>query len=232
MSPPTARERLWYLARFNLLAAMPPEEMAVFNREVKDTRYKRGETIYLPGDQSDAVYFVKMGRVKLSHRDRSGKKMTIRVCGLGKPFGVMAAMGEEARPFEATALDDVWLCWVERERFARFAEFHPQIALRIAKIVGLHRQELENRLADLLFLDVRARLARTLLKLAEKYGRKVDDGIQVQVRVTHRDIAELIDSTRETTTAELNRLNREGIVTRRRGKFVIRNPDKLQLLTE
>ena len=62
MSPPMDRERLWYLARFNLLAAMPPEEMAVFNREVKDTRYKRGETIYLPGDTSDVVYFMKMER--------------------------------------------------------------------------------------------------------------------------------------------------------------------------
>ena len=59
------KERIWYLARFNILAAMNPEEMAVFNPEVKDTKYKRGEMIYLPGDPSDAVYFVKKGRVKL-----------------------------------------------------------------------------------------------------------------------------------------------------------------------
>ena len=109
------RERTWCLARFNILAAMDPEEMEMFNREVKDTQYKRGETIFLPGDPSDAVYFVKMGRVKLSHRDKSGKSVTIRVCEPGEPFGEMAAMGQEVRQLEATALDDVWLCWAERE---------------------------------------------------------------------------------------------------------------------
>jgi len=98
--------------------------------KVKDTKYKRGETIYLPGDPSDAVYFVKKGRVKLSHRDKSGKSLTIRMCYPEEPFGEMAAMGDELRPLPATALNDIWLCWVGRERFARFAETHPQITLR------------------------------------------------------------------------------------------------------
>lgn len=222
------RERLWYLARFNLLEAMGPDEMATFNRAVKDTKYKRGEMIYLPGDPSDAVYFVKMGRVKLSHRDKSGKSLTIRVCNPGEPFGEMAAMGEELRPLEATALDDVWLCWVGRASFVRFTQTHPGIALRIAKLIGLHRQELENRLADLLFLDVPTRLARTLIKLATQHGREVEGGIQLQIRMTHRDLAELIGATRETTTAVLNRLQHEGSVIRRLGKLVITDLAKLQ----
>jgi len=226
------RERTWYLARFNILAAMNPEEMAMFNREVKDTKYNCGETIYLPGDPSDAVYFVKKGRVKLSHRDKSGKSVTIRVCEPGEPFGEMAAMGEESRSLQATALDDVWLCWVGRERFVRFAETHPQITLRIAKLIGLHRRELENRLEEMLFLDVPTRLARTLVKLADQHGRKLDDGIQVQIRITHRELAELIGATRETTTAALNRLKREGIVTRKLGKLLITSPKRLQLLSE
>lgn len=226
------KERLWCLARFNLLAAMNSEEMAMFNRDVKDTKYKRGETIYLPGDPSDAVYFVKMGRVKLSHRDKGGKSVTIRVCEPGEPFGEMAAIGQGVRHLEATALDDVWLCWVGRERFTRFAEAHPQIALRIAKFIGLHRQELENRLEDLLFLDVQTRLALTLLKLADKHGHKVGNAIQLKIRITHRELGELIGATRETTTAELNRLKRDGIVIRRLGKLVIISPEKLRQLSE
>ncbi len=133
---------------------------------------------------------------------------------------------------EATALNDVWLCWMGRERFTRFAEAHPQIALQIAKLMGLHKQELENRLEELLFLDVPTRLARTLLKLAEKHRRKLDDGIQVQIRITHRELAELIGTTRETTTAALSRLKREGIVTRKLGKLLIASPKRLQLLSE
>ena len=225
-------ERLWYLARFNILASMKPDEMAMLNREVKDTKYKRGETIYLPGDPSDAVYFVKKGRVKLSHRDKSGKSITIRVCEPGEPFGEMAAMGEYVRPLEATALDDVWLCWMGRERFARFAEAHPQIVLQIAKLIGLHRQELENRLEELLFLDVPTRLARTLNKLADKHGREMGNAIQLKIRITHRELADLIGATRETTTAALNRLQREGVVTRKLGKLLITSPEKLQQLAE
>ena len=105
--------------------------------------------------------------MKLSYRDKSGKSLTIRICSPGEPFGEMAAMGEEVRPLQATALDDIWLCWVGRERFARFAEAHPQITLRIAKMIGLPPQEVENRVEALLFLDVPTRLSRPLVKLAD-----------------------------------------------------------------
>jgi len=204
----------------------------MFNREVKDTQYKRGETIFLPGDPSDAVYFVKMGRVKLSHRDKSGKSVTIRVCEPGEPFGEMAAMGEESRSLQATALDDVWLCWVGRERFVRFAETHPQITLRIAKLIGLHRRELENRLEEMLFLDVPTRLARTLVKLADQHGREVEGGVQLRIRITHRELGDLIGATRETTTATMNRFQRDGIVGRERGKLLIAAPERLQELAK
>ena len=98
------------------------------------------------------------------------------------------------------------------------------------KMIGLRRQEVENRLEELLFLDVPTRLARTLVKLADKHGREVGGKIQLQVRFTHRELGDLIGATRETTTAALNRLQRDGIVTRKLGKLLITAPERLREL--
>ena len=119
---------------------------------------------------------------------------------------------------------------MHRDEFLRFVDTHPGIALRVAKLIGRRRLELENRLQELMFKDVPTRLARTLLRIASQYGREVDGKIQVQVRITHHDLGELIGATRETTTAALNRFKRDGIAERVRGRILITAPKKLRHL--
>ena len=83
-----------------------------------------------------------------------------------------------------------------------------------------------------MFLDVPTRLARTLVKLADQHGREVEGGVQLRIRITHRELGDLIGATRETTTATMNRFQRDGLVGRKQGKLLIAAPERLQKLAK
>jgi len=221
-------EGLWCLEQIDLFRRLPPRERVKLRRLGKRVRYRRGETIYLPGDPSDTIFFLRKGRVKLAYLDESGKRLTLMICGRGEPFGEMALAGEERRTLIAEALENVELCAVSKDELLRFAEENPGLSLRITKLVGLRFLEIENRLEDLIFKDVPTRLARLLIKLGNQYGTPADGGTRIDLKITHQDLAELIGSTRETTSAALGDFEQEGLIEKSRNRIVLKDLEGLK----
>ena len=80
-------------------------------------------------------------------------------------------------------------------------------------IVAQRRNEVEQRLEDIVFKTVSERLAGLILTLGSKFGEDVKGGKKINLKLIHYDIANLIGSTRETTTAVLNEFKKEGLIT-------------------
>jgi hypothetical protein len=88
----------------------------------------------------------------------------------------------------------------------KLMEEHPGVGIGITKLIGLRRRRLERRLRSLLFRSNRERLVLALLDLAEQYGYPTGDGIQLRVKLSHQDLANMIGSTRESVTIALGEL--------------------------
>jgi len=221
-------EGLWCLEHIDLFRRLPSRERVRLRHLGRTVKYRRGETIYLPGDPSDTIFFLRKGRVKLAYLDESGKRLTLMICGRGEPFGEMALAGEEQRTLIAEALENVELCAVSKEELLRFAEETPSLSLRITKLVGLRFLEIENRLEDLIFKDVHTRLARLLVKLGDRYGVPDDGGVRIDIKITHQDIAELIGSARETTSVALGEFQQEGLIEKSRSRIFLKDLEGLK----
>jgi len=222
----------WCLLNVNLFHQLDRDQMGVLKRWVKTVRYRKGEIIFLPGDPSDFVYFLHAGRVKLAYLDESGKRLTLSICRVGELFGEMALMGEKRRRLIAEALEDVELCIVSSEDLLRFAEDHQDLSIHLTRAIGSRMRELESRLQDLIFKDVPTRLARLLVRLSEEYGCPLEHGTLLDVKFTHRDMADLIGSTRETTTVTLNAFSRRGLLSKLKGKLVIEDEQGLRQVAQ
>ncbi len=227
------QQPFWCLNNVNLFRHLTPDEMGTLHRWVKTIRYRKGETIFFPGDPSDFVYFLHHGRVKLSYLDDSGKRFTATICKQGELFGEMALLGEQRRRLIAEALEDIALCIVSSRDMIEFMSEYPDLTLRITKQLGTRMASLENRLEDMVFKDVPTRLARLLLRLSEEHGEETEDGcVLLNTRLTHRDLADLIGSTRETTTATLSRFAKQGLVRKRSQQLLLCDLDRLAHLAE
>lgn len=220
--------QFWCLLNVNLFHHLNPDELNELKRWVKSIFYRKGETIFLPGDPSDYVYFLHKGRVKLAYLDESGKRLTLSICRVGELFGEMALLGEKRRRLIAEALEDVELCIVSSDDLLRFADNNQDLSIQLTRAIGSRMRDLENRLQDLIFKDVPTRLARLLYRLMDDYGIPHEKGTMLDVKLTHRDLADLIGSTRETTTATLNVLVKQGLVAKVKSRMVLPDTEKLK----
>ena len=191
--------------------------------------YDKKDLIYLPGDVSDQVYLLKEGRVKISKLSEDGREITLVILEPGEIFGESALINDkETRSTVAEALENAYLCVISRKDFEEFINDKPELALSVTKLIGFRRRQIENMLEDLVFRGVHERLAILLLRLAERHGKEVDGKNLIDISLTHYDYANLIGSTRETTTACLNDFKREGLIEFQKRKVVIINEKGLR----
>lgn len=215
------QKNLWCVLSVNLFEGLSPKDMEELSQHTKNYRYRRGETIYFPGDPASTVYFLKRGRVKLVYLDESGRKLTLAICGPGQPFGELDLEGKAQHRLMAQALTDVELCVISRGALLEFASRRPHLSLRLTKWVDQQLRETQVRLEELLFKDVPTRLARVLLRLAEEHGAETPEGLLIDLPLTHQDLAELIGATRETTSLTLSQFAKEGLLLRRRRRYIL-----------
>lgn len=221
-------DKVWYLKRINIFSGMSDGEMEMVSQVSFMKKYSKKEPIYLQGDRGEQVYLLKSGRVKISKLSAEGKELILTMLGPGEVFGEMVLIDDSPTGTIAEAMEETHICVINRRDFEALLTQKPELALRITKLIGLRRRELETKIEDLIFRDVHSRLAHLLLLLTEEHGVKKDRGILVDIKLTHYEIASLIGSTRETTTFCLNDFKKEGLIDFDRRKILILNETELR----
>ena len=188
----------------------------------KPENYKAGETIYVPDKIGDSFYFIREGRVKISYLDPSGRRLTLAILKAGDFFGEMAFV-DWYRALEARALEDSIILAIDCRRFWSAAKGKPDAMLKLVVLFLRRIQRAQQRLKELAFNDLEACLARTLLRLSREHGRRADGDIQIELRLTHQELSELVGSSRESATVALNRLEREGLLEKRGFSVIIKD---------
>lgn len=225
--------KLWFLKRINLFRCLDEGELERVGRIAQHRQLRRRELVFGPEDPGDAIYLLKAGRVKLSRFDESGKEITLAILEEGEFFGEEALQGDGPRQSCAEALDDAFLCRIERAQFEELMADNPELSLEVARQLSERLLGTQDRLEDLAFHDVPRRLAHALLGLAERHGEAREDGsVRLKLRLTHQELASLVASTRETTTSLLSRFRRDGLVETEGRWLRILDPDGLRRLAE
>lgn len=225
-------DKIWHLKRFNFFTCLSEGDRESFSKVIIEKRYKKKEMIFLPGEKGDKVYMLKAGVVKLSKYSEGGKEIIMSMVNPGEIFGELALIANTTREFVAEAMMDSYVCIATREDFLQYMHRYPEVSMQITKIIGLKFKTLGQKVEDLVFKNVYQRLALLLLDLLENYGYQKNDKNYLYVKLTHYDIASLIGSTRETTTACLNDFKREGLIDFDGRRIVILNPDGLKKRSE
>lgn len=210
--PATTQNKLWYLKHIRLFDGISPSEMQEMERITRMEEVKKRQPFYLPGDPSSSVYLLKRGRVKLANTAASGKEVTFEILEPGEVFGELEVLEGLPRETAAEALDDTMICVIRREDFDKYLEMHPNITVKLTKLIGLRLRRIQSRIEDLVFRDVPARLAHLLLELSKSDGVKNQQGIRLKAKLTHQEMSNLIGCSRETVSTTLGQFRDDGLV--------------------
>jgi CRP/FNR family cyclic AMP-dependent transcriptional regulator len=220
-------DSFWYIKNCNLFSQLSASDIAELESQSRMRKLKRGEPVYLPHEQADGVILVAQGRVKICHATPDGKQSILGFIDAGEIFGELSLLGSERRDEYVEATEKTTLVLLPKQALQQIIRKYSDIVLGVTKLIGMRRQRVEKRLRNLLFRSNRERVIHLLLELCEKYGERSEEGISLNIRLSHQEMACIIGSTRETVTVVLGQLQKERLLKISRRRVVITNLDRL-----
>lgn len=214
-------ERLWYLKSCDLFQQLSPQQLTDLESRCRVRKCPRSTPIYLPADHADGVLLLAEGRVKIGSFTEEGKQTILAFIEPGELFGELSLMGSQEREEYAEAVEKSTIILIPNGAIQQLLIENPNVSLGITKLFGLRRKRVERRLKYLLFRSNRERLIHLLLELAEQYGKQVEGGVELRIKLSHQDLASIIGSTRETVTVVLGELQSEGRLRLGRRRIVL-----------
>ena len=216
----------------SLFAAMRSEELDEILKFASERRVRRGQTIFQRGDNGSSMMAVLRGRVRISSVSGDGKEVTLNVISPGEIFGEIALLDGKPRSNDAAASEDTLLLVVERRHFIPFLAQNQDLTLRLLAVLCDKLRRTSMALEEIALFDLPVRLARVLLKLAEDYGRPSAAGTRIDLKLSQRDLSNLVASSRESVNKQLRAWRENGLVDLEDGFIVLRRPAELRELTD
>ena len=202
MTPVAATKKL---SKFNTQTFL-----STINGGRKIVAFPKKQTIFAQGDSSDAVFYTKEGKVKLTVVSKIGKEATIGILNRGDFFGEGCLTGQSLRLCSATAMTDCSVMRIAKKSMTEVLHREHAFSDMFVAYLLTRNVRYEEDLVDQIFNSCEKRLARVLLLLAQ-FGK---DGKQetLILKMSQETLAEMIGTTRSRVSFFMNRFRKLGFI--------------------
>lgn len=212
------------MSRTPLFAGTPTDVIGALAEHGNTRSYRRGTYLFHQGDPSPEVFFLMEGRIEISSSSANGQRQLHATLDSPQFFGELGVLGEMPRTASALARDESSVWVAPGETFLEFLSGQAAASRAILRALSRQVQSHEAFVEDLLYLDLKGRVAKRLLQLvAPSLDELPEDDVMVPSVVTHADLASLCGGSRENVTRILSDFGRRGLVERDGRRFVLRN---------
>ena len=225
-------DRKQVLSRFDLFAGLCERELSEVAQITRRKALRAGETLFHKGDEGSDLYLIVSGRIKAYSTGPSGDDMVFRFMGPGAVTGDLAAFSEGKRTASNVAVEDCELLMIHRRELVPLLRRMPDIAIRLVAALAVRTIELSEALEDNNFRTVSQRLAKCLLVHAERWGKPVPGGVEIDLRLPQGQLGDLVGATRESVNKTIKDWRKAGVVEMRDGAVTLKRPEVLEKLLE
>jgi CRP-like cAMP-binding protein len=191
---------------------------------------KKGQKIFEEGDPVNGIYFLFRGRVKVHRKWGEAKQLILHFAQEGDIIGYRGLGNQKVYPVSATALDEVILCFIDTAFFETSLQVNPGLTYTLMQLYANELQLAERRIGNLVHLDVKARVAETLLMLKRDFGQNQEG--YINITLTKQDLASYAGTTYETFFRMITELEHEKVVRLSGKDIAILKEAKLEKLIE
>ena len=188
------------------------QKLDSFFKQFKPIYYNGGEILLRADDIPSGVFFLQRGYVRDYTLSDKGEELTLIIFKPDDIFPLPWAINNEPimRYLEAMTPIEVWR--VPRERFLDFLKQEPSVFLEITSRILVRLSGLMERMKYLVFGNAYTKVISIILICADRFGEKKEEGIEIQVPLTHKEIALLVGMNRETASRMLEKLMAKGLI--------------------
>lgn len=200
------------LAKVALFSGLTESELAFLAQRAVPRHFAGGETVFGEGEPCTGLYVVESGQIRIFKSSAGGREQVLSIDGPGSSVAELPVFDGGNYPASVTAIGDATLLFVSKQDFQSLCLAHPQVALKVLRVVGARLRRLVGIIEELSFTTVRHRLASFLMRLARAEGRLTPNGVEVTLTVSNQELASQIGTVRELVSRNFSRFQSEGIL--------------------
>lgn len=199
-----------------------------FFSKFKLIRYKKHETILRAEEIPQGVYFLKKGYVRDYAISEQGEEFTLIIFKPGDLFPMGWVINNQPFVHYLESMTPTEIYRAPREKFIAFIKDNPEVFYSFTQRMVYRLSGLLDRMEHMVFGNAHQKLASILIICAIRFGIKEGKSFFIQVPLTHKDLANLVGLTRETTSLELKKFEKEGLIDYKGKNIIIKNLKRLK----
>ena len=220
--------KYWYLRNhklFEKLTSVEIESLCVISN-MKNAQ--KNDIIFFSDTEIKKIFILKSGTVKICREDVNGKEIITEMLTEGDLFGHINSFSGNKFEYAKVLSDEVKLCFFEAANFMNVLKNNPDLSIKYADVVNEKLLSFQQKYEDLIFKDVDTRVLDFFKRYAKHHGKTNGNSVEMEMMLTHQDIADYTASSRQSVTTIINRLVEKGrIIYEGRKKVIIPNINDL-----
>ena len=212
MTSSTSASAIALLKQVPLFSGLTDPEFVFLSARVVQRRFGAGEMIFAEAEPCAGLYVIESGNVRIFKTSAGGREQILSIEGAGHSVAELPVFDGGTYPASAQAVSDCSLLFVSKKDFQSLCLQHPEVALKVLRVVGARLRRLVGIIEELSFTTVRHRLAAMLVRLAKSDGQRQGDTITITLPANNNELAAQIGTVRELVSRNLSRLQNEGLI--------------------
>ncbi len=225
-------ETLKLISRCALLHNLSESECQTIIRHSKSCQVEHGHHFFHQGADATTMYILLSGRAKLTQVTQAGDQVIVGYCSAGDGLGIIVGLSQMDYPLSAEAVTDCQAISWQRETIEQLMLNCPRLALNGMGMIAQRFVELQQQYRDIATRRVEQRVARALLRLVRQFGKKVAEGVLVDMPLSRQDLAEMTGTNVYNVSRILSKWERAEWVQSQRQRIVLCKAHELVVLAE
>ena len=215
--------RTTFLKMVTLFSELGSEELATIADNFHARTYKKQDTIFHQGDESQVLYIIMNGKVRIFGVSPAGNETSYRIFSMYDIIGEFSVIDGRPRSTTAQAIESTTLLEMKRKKFLQYTYDMPDLAMGLIKILVEKLRFTTAYAESFVQYDTAGRLLNTILQYNEMHGIELDSGkkYELDLNMNQEDLATMVGARREWVNRILKDLNKQGLIEYKRGKITI-----------
>ncbi len=214
------KNEIEHLKKIQLFSSLTDDELHQIKDKLSLKRYKKHEVILFEEDTTEYMYIILNGKTKVIQTTEDGKEILLAMHFSGEFFGEMSLLDGKTSPATVVAMEDSSVAIISRQEFYSLIRAQKRILDNLLLILCSRLRDSWEKIQLLNLKNASQRIKILFLMLSDKYGEKTAEGVTLNIRLTHQEIAEMTGMTRETVTRMIDKWQKDGEISVLKNRFI------------
>jgi CRP/FNR family transcriptional regulator len=216
------------LRNIRLFSALTDQELQQIRDNVAIKRFRKNEVILYEENTNQVMYIILSGKVKVLQTTEDGRDIILAIHQAGDFFGEVSLIDSLTMPASVVATEDAVVAIISKKDFYTILHSQGKVVDHLLLIMCSRLRESWHKVQILSLNSAAQKIRMLFLMLSQEHGRKTGEGLMLDIKLTHQDIANMVGITRETVTRILDKWLVDEDIKVTKKKFMLLSSDFLK----